>query len=105
MPDSTQYASVSKFYETLLAKGLDPEAAEFLVGRLMTRVTTLAIAQATAEIGMEKVQELGQPTPETVEEWQIKLESLYTETTGKDFGELMVQILDEQVAELTTEKQ
>jgi len=97
--DISQLDMFDRFYDQLIASGVDAKSASFLLGRLVNKVTTIAIAQAAQEIGEDKVQMLGTPTEETADEWQASFEELYESETGKDFLDLFTSIAEQQVTE------
>ena len=97
--DISQLDMFDRFYDQLIAAGVDAKSASFLLGRVVNRVTTLALAQASQELGEEKVKSLGVPTEETADEWQASFEELYEQETGKDFLDLFTSIAEQQVTE------
>lgn len=96
--DSAQLTAFKRFYDSLIAHGIDEQSAAYLLGRLVNKVTTLAVAQAMQEIGEEKAKQLGTPTKETADQWQANLEDLYLQETGREYLDMFEQVLEDEVA-------
>ena len=95
--DPAQFTAFQRFFDQLVESGIDEKSAAFMLGKLVNRVTTEAIAQANQEIGQDKFVSLGEPTEENIDDWQVKLEDLYQQVTGKEFTDLFAQIAEKEV--------
>lgn len=97
--DPAQFTAFQRFFDQLVESGVDEKSAAFILGKLVNRVTTEAIAQASQEIGEDKVASLGEPTQDGIEDWQVKFEELYLKETGKEFTDLFAQIAEKEVVD------
>ncbi len=97
--DPAKFTAFQRFFDQLVESGVDEKSAAFILGKLVNRVTTEAIAQASQEVGEDKVASLGEPSQENIEDWQVRFEDLYQQETGKDFVDVFAEIAEREVTD------